>query len=116
MVTLGQSVGGAVLIYRNSDSRLYPLVLFPSLYRIVPYLLGLAQLSRIGLQDEAVVAAFLGVNLLLVAGGVILPLAALAWYGTRERDGSPRNDQYRYTISSIRCHSHRSCTLPETHH
>lgn len=89
VVTLGQSVGGAVLMRRTGDTRLYPLVLFPFLYRIVPYLLGLAQPSRLGLQDEAIVAAFLGINLLLIAGCVILPLAALAWYGTREGDVSP---------------------------
>lgn len=90
VVTVLQSIGGSIWMARTGDRRLYPVVLFPLLYRLVPYVLSVARPARLQFQDEIIVANTLGIHPWLGPGVVLAVLGGCWWYAIRETPVSPR--------------------------
>ncbi|WP_458206067.1 hypothetical protein [Haladaptatus sp. NG-SE-30] len=82
LVTVGQAMVAAVWLRRSGDERIYPFLLVPLLYRGVPYLIAVASPSWLGRQDEAIVAAELGVSPWLGAGLTVATLVVVWVWGS----------------------------------
>ena len=85
-------------VYQNKN--LHPFLLFPFIYRVVPYVISLIQPARLGRQDKAQFAQYFNFNPWLIIVPVLMLLYVFVYTGGKKLDINYKQIGF-YTAASI---------------
>ncbi|MBB5175053.1 hypothetical protein [Texcoconibacillus texcoconensis] len=98
--TLLQAFIFLLLLVIFQTQSLYPFLIYPLIYRLVPYIVSLLNPERLGRQDKAQFAQYFGFNPWLLIVPVLILLFIFVYKGTKKVDINWRQISFT-TIMSI---------------